>query len=140
VTEARTPWRKAIDHPGSFQVGFAKRLFESRPWVKLIPGSQTLVIDSHPKPIDRPVAAFASDKSFIIAYTRLGEPFGLDLKAWRGRSIQASWFDPRTGEMKTPAPVKADANVQFQPPTKEDWALVIDDVAEKFPILKAGAK
>ena len=37
VLGANTPWSEAIDHPGAFQMGHVRRLFESRPWETLVP-------------------------------------------------------------------------------------------------------
>jgi len=41
---ANIPWYEALDHPGAFQMGHLRRLFESRAWEKLVP-MRSLVVD-----------------------------------------------------------------------------------------------
>ena len=54
VLGADTPWSEAIDHPGAFQMGHVRRLFESRPWETLEPDQALLV---GPEPAGRRLRA-----------------------------------------------------------------------------------
>ena len=45
VLWASIPWRDALDHPGAFQMGHLRRLFESRSFAKLVP-DHTLVLNA----------------------------------------------------------------------------------------------
>jgi len=47
---ADTPWKEALDHPGAFQMGHLRRLFESRPWELLVPDQDLLVGPNPPAP------------------------------------------------------------------------------------------
>ena len=59
-------WRKAIAYPGSREVGLMRRLFEERPWYRLVPDQSVLASDPGSGPY-RLVAARAEDGGFAIA-------------------------------------------------------------------------
>ena len=58
-------WRKAMAYEGSTQVGLMRRLFELRPWHKLVPDQSVL---ARARRRNRVLAARAEDGSFVIAY------------------------------------------------------------------------
>ncbi len=132
---ANIPWYDSLDHPGAFQMGLIRRLFESRPFRKLQPAS-SIIVDGPDSGGAKIRAALASDGSFAFIYSPRGEQFTVRMPAIRGARVKATWFDPRYG---TAEPLHASDNVGFQtfvPPTSGrgyDWVLVLDDEAEKFP-------
>ena len=89
-------WQKAMAYEGSRQVGFMRRLFELRPWHKLIPDQSVLASDSG-EGQDRVLAARAEDKSFLIAYLPQGKPIRIRMDQISGHQIKAHWYDPRDG-------------------------------------------
>ena len=96
VLGANTPWNEAIDHPGAFQMGHVRRLFESRPWETLVPDQALLVGPNSPG--DGFVrAAVASDRSFAFVYSPRGEPVSVDQTRLKALDLSAWWFDPRYG-------------------------------------------
>jgi hypothetical protein len=48
VLGADTPWSEAVDHPGAFQMGHVRRLFESRPWETLVPSGRATSLPFRP--------------------------------------------------------------------------------------------
>src|SRR5690606_16902489 len=78
VIHADTPWWEALDHPGAFQMGHVRRLFESRPFERLRP-DQALIVDGPTAGGARVRAARAEDGSFAFIYSAMGRPFALDL-------------------------------------------------------------
>jgi hypothetical protein len=76
-------------------------------------------------------ATRAGDGAYLMAYTPGGEPFTTDLTAVSGQAVNAWWYDPRTGAA-TPIPGVARGTHAFEPPSREDWVLVVDDAARGF--------
>lgn len=134
ISSARTPWKEALAHPGATQMGYLRRLFESRPFTKLVP-DQTLIVGAAGEGADHIRAACAEDGSFAFVYTPTGRPIVAQLEKIKGR-ITASWFDPRQG---TATPISAFDNrgtQEFTPPSNgrgNDWVLVLDNTEDQFP-------
>ena len=132
---ANVPWYESLDHPGAFQMGLVRKLFESRPFRKLEPAT-SIIVDGPDTGGAKVRAAVASDGSFAFIYSPRGEPFMVRMGAIRAPRVAATWFDPRYGIAE---PVHTGDNVGFQtfvPPTFGrgcDWLLVLDDAAANFP-------
>ncbi|MBW3630312.1 MAG: glycoside hydrolase family 140 protein [Gemmatimonadetes bacterium] len=135
ISSARTPWRDALSHIGSTQVGYMRRLFESRPYQRLVP-DQTIVTGSLGEGPSHLRAARASDGSFLFVYTPYGGPVQVDMAKIAGASVAASWFDPRTGTARSIGSFANRGSQSFDPPGQEargnDWVLVLDDHARRF--------
>jgi hypothetical protein len=135
ISSARTPWKEAIDHPGAAQAGYARRLFESRAYQKLIP-DQSILVGEAGAGADHIQAARAEDGSFLFVYTPTGQPLTIQLHKISGGRIRAFWFDPRTGNASLIAELPSLGTRKFEPPSKgrgHDWVLVLDDGAKNFP-------
>ncbi len=133
---ANVPWDDSLDHPGAFQMGLIRKLFESRPFRKLRP-APSMIVDGPDTGGAKLRAALASDGSFAFVYSPCGEQFMVRMQAIRAPRVSATWFDPRYGIAE---PLHTSDNVGFQtfvPPTSgrgSDWVLVLDDAAAKFPL------
>ena len=77
---ADVPWWEALDHPGAFQMGFVRRLFESRPFTRLRPDAK-MIVEGPSERGAKVRAARASDGSFAFVYSPRGEPFTVDKSA-----------------------------------------------------------
>jgi len=135
VINADSPWREALDHPGAFQMGHARRLLESRPFQRLVP-DEAFIVDGPRTGGAKIRGARASDHSFAFVYSPRGEPFSLRMGVVHSSSVQSTWFDPRYG---TTHPIYRAGNegIQtFTPPSSgrgQDWILVLDDAQKNFP-------
>jgi hypothetical protein len=89
-------WRKAIAYQGSRQVGLMRRLFELRPWYKLVPDS-AVVAAGQAEGEDHVQAARAEDGSFVIAYVPRGRALSVRMDKVSGAKVEAWWFDPPSG-------------------------------------------
>jgi hypothetical protein len=127
ISSARTPWRLALHHPGSADMGIMRRLFESRAWQTLVP-SHDLVEKSY-EGADKILAARASDGSFAFVYTPTGSPIAARLAKIGTRGLRASWFDPRTGETREIGKFPSEGAHTFEPPSSgrgNDWLLILE--------------
>jgi hypothetical protein len=133
---AGLPWQESMQLPGSSQMQHVRSLIESRPMLNRIPGQSMLVSD--PKATtDRIQATRASDGSYAFVYSASGRAIEVRLDSMSGKAIRAWWYDPRTGASKAIGRFPKTASREFRPPSSgenNDWVLVLDDVAKKFPV------
>jgi hypothetical protein len=126
-------WRQAMAYEGSRQVGLMRRLFEQRPWYKMIP-DQSAIASEQGEGTQRIVAARAEDGSFAIAYTPRGEPVSIHMNALNGSSVKAQWYDPRNGTWQAIGQFANKGVHEFVPPShgeQDDWLLVLDSIPQK---------
>jgi hypothetical protein len=129
------PWRKAMAYEGSRQVGFMRRLFELRPWYKLVP-DQSVVASGQGEGEDHIQAARAEDGSFLIAYLPHGQPLSIQMDKLSGKKVKARWYDPRDGtwcEIGVYANTGAREFVAPSEGARSDWVLVLDDAEKGYP-------
>jgi len=136
VLEANIPWSQALDHPGAFQMGYVRRLFDSRPFQQLEPAQQ--IIRDGPRTGGAKIrAALARDGSFAFIYSPRGEKFTVDKSAIRAGRVKEIWYDPRYGVAYH---IHTSDNAGFQtytPPTSgpgNDWLLILEDASAGFPL------
>ena len=73
-----------------------RRLFELRPWHKLVP-DQSVIAAGQGEGRGSCPAARAEDGSFVIAYVPAGKPISIHMDKLSGKEIRPSWYDPRDG-------------------------------------------
>ena len=133
---ANIPWYEALDHPGAFQMGLVRRLFESRPFHKLVP-DQGMIADGPTGIGARIRAARARDGTFALVYSPRGQRFTIDKEVIQASRVQEMWYDPRYGSVY---PVHTSDNAGFQtftPPTSgrgNDWMLILEDANAGMPL------
>ncbi len=134
---ACTPWEEALDHPGAFQMGILRRLFEARSFHKLVPDAG-LVRDGPRTGGAKIRAALAADGTYGLVYSPRGAPFTVQLNLLASRRVAATWFDPRYG-IASPIHTTNTPGIQtFTPPTSGpgcDWVLVLDDATADLPAI-----
>ena len=135
IIGAKIPWYQALDHPGSFDMMFIRKLFESRPFEKLGP-AQDMLVDAPNQGPHKVRAARAVDGSFAFIYSPQGDPFTIKMDVFSSIHLVEQWFDPRYG-VSYPIHQGTTMGIQtFTPPTSgigHDWILVIDVAEMPFP-------
>ncbi|KAB8141756.1 DUF4038 domain-containing protein [Chloroflexia bacterium SDU3-3] len=130
---ARRPWYEAIHLPGSHQVGHARALLLSRPFLTRIP-DQSLIVSDVGASTHHVQATRDASGSYALVYIPSGQPVELDLTALSGERTLARWFDPRTGVASAMGSFPRRSRQVFTPPLGgPDWVLVLDDAAAGFP-------
>lgn len=112
-----TPWREAMNLPGSTQLARAKKFLLTLPWHRLAPATNVFTGATS--------AAATPDGRCALAYTLGGKPLSVDL-AKLAQPLKARWFDPTNGKLKDIAVANT-----FDPPGKNDagdgdWVLVLE--------------
>lgn len=130
-----THWRVALDSPGARCVGIARKLFELRPWYKLIPDNTVIVLGQGEG--QRHIqAAVADDGSFLLAYLPMGGSVGIQMDSLSGGCVKAQWYNPRDGRF---IPIGEYANagvrefVSISSYDRDDWVLVLEDAEKNLP-------
>ncbi len=119
-------WQEVLLHDGACQIANLIQLRMSRPYFEFHRAPELVQDDS---------AAMAHQcagrgEKYAFLYSPLGMPIRAYLDKLGGKAIKASWFDPRTAEVKTFAIVPPTETL-FVPPTNGkgcDWVLVLDIV------------
>jgi hypothetical protein len=107
-----------------------RRLFEQRPWYKMVPDQSVLALEPGGGPF-RLAAVRAEDRSFAITYTPAGQPLSIALNTLNGSQVRAQWYDPRDGTWKAIGQYSKEGTREFVPPSrgaKDDWVLVLDSL------------
>ncbi len=119
-------WQKAMNSPGSVQLGYLRILIEQFGINKFVPDRN--VITNNPFAGQNYIAAIrAKDGSTILVYSPNGDKFKVSLTKMKAGKILARWFNPRDGSFSERKAVEtAQLNAEFVPPSKGiDWVLVL---------------
>jgi hypothetical protein len=128
ATFTRTPWRQALNLPGSGQVQHARALLESRPVLTRVP-DQSLLVSDPGTGTHHVVATRDAGGSYALLYLPSCRPVTVDLSKLSGDRIAVTWYDPRTGEARPAGEVSGTAPREFTPPQVwPDWVLVLDAI------------
>jgi len=134
-------WTQAIDEPGAFQVGYGRRLMESRPFLTRIPDDSILVPTEYPTLVPgagtrRFVATRDRDGSYAMIYAPVGRTFSVHMDKIAGPRVKAWWFNPRDAKATPIGTFRNRGEQAFTPPQPgelTDWVLVLDDADKKYP-------
>ncbi len=115
-------WRQAMDLPGSQQMRHLAALLTSLDWWRLRPAQGLLRDQPSQQDPERFVAVAASATcDLVVAYLPAGGSIRLEPR--KIASLQARWYNPRSGEWGGKAPVPSSALLEA--PDQEDWVLVL---------------
>jgi hypothetical protein len=121
-------WVNAMDRPGAFQVGYLKKLLESRPMRNRLADS-TIIIKGQGTKGEHMVAFRAADSSYAMIYIPLGKSFTVSTHFFQSKHIMVSWFNPQTGNSSETKKIDRKDEMEFITPTTgigNDWVLVMD--------------
>ncbi len=135
ISDARTPWRDALNHPGARQMSYFKEFFTARPFSHLR-AEQSLITKDGAGEENCARAAIADDNSFAVVYLPVGQPVTLNLSPLKAKELKAWWFNPRQNTAQLIGQIPNSASQVFTPPhagRNNDWLLVVDDAAANLP-------
>jgi hypothetical protein len=141
----RFTWEEALEQPGSGQLGYLRRLMESRPFLSRIPDQQLLAgnnpsfASDHIR-VTRDGTAGAQDASYIMLYLPYFRSFSVNTSVIQGAQLKIWWYDPRTGHAFPQATVQNTGEFNFgnwsdlirEGAGGPDWVVVIDDAAAGY--------
>lgn len=141
VNNPLVTWEEALEQPGGKQMGYGRRLIESRPYLTRVPDDSVIVADevatSVPGAGTRRFVATRDEKgSFAMVYAPIGRPFTVVMDKIAGPKVKAWWFNPRNGKATAIGTFPNTGTRKFAPPDDGellDWVLVLDDESKNFP-------
>lgn len=126
-------WINAMDRPGAYQVGYLRRLMESRPMLERVPDTSLVAGDVGSKGAH--MEAFrASDNSYAMIYLPIGKTVTINTAALPKR-LTAWWFNPKDGKAQKAVFTEGNNALAATPPTtgfENDWVLVLDDALKNY--------
>lgn len=128
-------WPEALNLPGANQMRYVRKLMTARPLLDRIP-DQSLIVENNLSAPERIQATRGKDYAFI--YSTVGKPFTVNPGKISGKTITATWYDPRTGKTQSAGTFNNQQPQQFTPPSKgygHDWVLVLDDASRRYAAL-----
>jgi len=140
ITFANKFWQAALDDQGANQMRYLRNLIESRPMLERIP-DQSVIIKGMGSGSNHCIAT--RGKNYIFIYIPTGYPVTIQMGTMQCDSVNASWYNPRTGESTKIGKYLNSGEVEFIPNgiSKElswlktgrgcDWVLVLDDPKSK---------
>ena len=128
INYADRTWREALDRPAARQVRHLRALMESRPFFTRIPDQSILVSDAG-QGSQRVQATRDEQGSYAFVYLSDTRPVTVLLDPLAGSQVNASWFNPRTGETNQAGSYPSQGEQTFTPPAEgPDWVLILDAV------------
>ncbi|MEZ5361122.1 MAG: putative collagen-binding domain-containing protein [Bryobacterales bacterium] len=104
-----------------------KKLILSRPYFERVP-DQSLVAGENGERYDYVIATRGPDYAYLYTYT--GREFSARLGVLPGKTLQASWYNPRNGASQPIGKIENAGERAFNPPGEptpgNDWALVLE--------------
>lgn len=135
ITFARTNWHIALNHPGYYQVGWMRKMFEKRNWQLLEP-NQTVITNENPEGAAYKVASVSKNNDFMIVYIPYGTKTAISTSVIKGKKLAAWWFNPRDGKTIAIPVFENTGTKEFTPSSigrGSDWILIIDDTSKNYP-------
>jgi hypothetical protein len=131
-------WKTGMDLPGAFQMAFLKKIVESQSIFKMVPDQS--MIASGQGDCANYIAVMRGKTNACIYIPSGGKPV-IKLGLISGKKVEASWFDPRTGETTLIGEFENAGEKTFSVPgmSKEltwlksgrgcDWVLILESMS-----------
>jgi len=136
INHAKMYWTEAVNRPGAFQVGYLRRLIESRPMQDRIPDPSIIVTGQVEK--GGHIEAFhAADGSYGMIYLPIGKSIVVNAGFIKNSKAIVWWFNPKNGEAQKAGTFKIKTAMKFTAPTRgtgNDWVLVLDNPSFHFGV------
>ncbi len=132
ILDPKLTWREALDAPSARQMGYLRRLIESRPMLDRVP-DQSMLVGGAGEGAEHRRALRGGDYAMIYTPTR--RALEIQLGKISGAKVRVSWFNPRTGEVSWIGEHANQDQRTFEPPGNGDWVLLLDNAAKGFALL-----
>lgn len=104
---------------------YAKFLMLRRAMLLRVPDQSLLASDAGDG-AEHVRAARAADGSYAYIYLPTPKPVRVRMDKLSRRAVQASWYDPRTGQQQPIGEFRNTGEREFTPPSDDDWVLTLE--------------
>jgi hypothetical protein len=123
-------WQAALDSPGAASMRYLHDFFAARPWWKLVPDYDSLLVTGGRGTIGTTTyvtAAASVDGTWAVAYIFDGRQINVDL-ARLASPVSARWFDPSSGTYSDIAgsPFESGGQQALDPPGASEAVLLLE--------------
>ena len=122
------PWNLSLDLEMANQVRHLKNLMLSRDYFSRIPDQQLIALQREDD--GQHLAATRSvTGDFAMVYFPEGNPAQLNISSLKGKSVNSTWYDPRTGVRIPAQAYPKEKLIAVTPPSQgrgNDWVLILD--------------
>ncbi len=125
-------WDASLSAPGATQMQYLRNLMESRSFLTAFPDT-TFVTKAQS---GMNVIRCLRGTDFAFVYSAGGLAFTVNLGRTSGSTVDAWWYNPKTGAATYMANYANSGQRTFTPPSSgrgNDWVLVLDDPASNYP-------
>lgn len=126
-------WINAMDRPGAFQVGYLKKLLESRPLLDRVPDNSILLKGQGEKA--EHIESFHSpDFGYAMVYLPVGKTITISTANFNKKMI-VWWFNPKDASIQKIGAMENKQILELTSPTigvGNDWVLIIDDETKYY--------
>jgi hypothetical protein len=129
-------WISAIDRPGATQVGYLRRLIESRPQLTRV-NDNLLIAEGQGEKSEHLEACRDEANTYALIYLPVGKTISINTSNMAPQLV-AQWFNPKDGTVKDAIRFSNEKLEQFTAPTLgtgNDWVLIIDDASKHYKLL-----
>jgi len=128
-------WMNALDRPGAFQMGYLRRLIESRPMLERI-NDNSLVLEGQGEKMEHIEACRDESSTYAMIYIPVGKSVTINTSRME-KNIVVYWFDPKDDSVKQKIKTTNNKILQVTPPLTgagNDWVLVIDNASAGYNV------
>jgi len=126
-------WINALDRPGAYQVGYLRKLIESRPMLDRVPDN-TIILKGQGEKGEHIEAFRNSDYGYAMVYIPVGKTITLNIEKF-GKKIVVWYINPQNLSVLKTETMDNKKIMSFTTPTEgygNDWVLIIDDASKKY--------
>lgn len=120
-------WEEKMKYTGAGQLIHFYNFFTSFPWYRLEPDTTKdflLEGNANYSEAGYVTAAITFDRKYACLYFPEKRTVTLYLSKLKGKTIEAGWYNPRSGEYEKEVKYNS-ARQSFTPPADEDWVLIL---------------
>lgn len=134
VNHADRYWTQAIDRPGAFQVGYLRKLIESRPMLNRVP-DQSIILKGQGEGGEYMTAFRDEANSYLMVYCPTAKTITLNTAIIKSKNLRVNIYNPRTGSTQKEYNQSNTGTIELSPletGAEKDWVVVIDDATKKY--------
>lgn len=128
INFAERYWTEALDRPGAFQVGYLKKLIESRSSSSRIP-DQSIILEGQGEKEEYICAFRNRSNDYAMIYIPVGKTITIKTSFIKTKKLKISWFNPQTCETIQSIETINTGKMCVTTPTTgfgKDWVLIVE--------------
>jgi hypothetical protein len=130
ITYADWSWTAGMDRPGAYQVGYLRKIIESRPYLGRSYDPKMIVEGQSQKNSEFITAFRGKDNDFAMIYMPVGKTIKVDTRFMKSSDVKIWFVDPRIGHVVRGISTYRKDVLEIKPPTLgvgQDWVIVLDN-------------